>query len=55
MSRTLTISDELYARLEAEARSRGLNTVEELLDQIQIPETELARREDSRSGDRPSA
>lgn len=46
MSRTLTISDELYARLEAEARSRGINTVEEFLDRIQIPEAELSRRED---------
>lgn len=46
MSRTLTISDELYARLEAEARSRGLKTVEEFLDRLQIPEAELARRED---------
>ena len=46
MSRTLTISDELYARLEAEARSRGIDTVEEFLDRIQIPEAELSRRED---------
>ena len=46
MSRTLTISDELYARLEAVARSRGINTVEEFLDRIQLPEAELARRED---------
>lgn len=46
MSRTLTISDELYARLQAEARSHGLKTVEELLDRIQIPEAELSRRED---------
>lgn len=46
MSRTLTISDELYARLEAEARSHGLKSVEEYLDQIQIPEAELSRRED---------
>jgi len=46
MSRTLTISDELYERLEAEAHSRGLKSVEEFLDRIQIPEAELARRED---------
>jgi len=46
MRRTLTISDELYSRLEAEAHRRGLKSVEELLDRIQIPEAELARRED---------
>jgi hypothetical protein len=45
MSRTLTISDEAYERLEAEARSRGLTTVEELLDGLQIPQADLARRE----------
>jgi hypothetical protein len=44
MSRTLTISDELYARLESEARSRGLKTVEELLDQLQVLEADVARR-----------
>lgn len=46
MSRTLTISDELYARLETEAHSRGLTTVEELLDQMQITEAELSGRDD---------
>jgi predicted CopG family antitoxin len=34
MSRTLTISDDLYARLEAEARARGLNSVESLLEEL---------------------
>lgn len=33
MSRTLTISDELYERLEVEARVRGLVSVEGLLEQ----------------------
>jgi hypothetical protein len=34
MSRTLTISDELYERLEGEARSRGLDSVERLLEAV---------------------
>ena len=46
MSRTLTISDDLYARLESEARSRGLTTVEELLAGLQIREADIARREE---------
>jgi hypothetical protein len=44
MSRTLTISDELYARLESEARNRGVKTVEELLDLLQSLETDIALR-----------
>jgi hypothetical protein len=32
MSQTLTISDHLYKRLEAEAQRRGLRRVEELLE-----------------------
>ena len=44
MSRTLTISDELYERLEAEARKRGVKTVEELLDLLQSLETDTALR-----------
>lgn len=35
MSRTITISDELYTRLEAEARLRGLDSVERFLEQWQ--------------------
>ena len=46
MSRTLTISDELYARLESEARSRGLRSVEDLLDRLQSLETDIAQRKD---------
>ncbi|MEK6324938.1 MAG: hypothetical protein AABN33_25120 [Acidobacteriota bacterium] len=45
MSRTLTISDELYERLESEARKRGVKTVEELLDRLQSLETDIALRE----------
>jgi hypothetical protein len=44
MSRTLTVSDELYERLEAEARKRGVKTVEELLDLLQSLETDTALR-----------
>ncbi len=33
MSQTLTISDTLYARLEAAARTRGLSSIEELIEQ----------------------
>ena len=47
MSRTLTISDELYARLESEARDRGLKSVEELLDRLQTLETDIAHRKDA--------
>ena len=43
MSQTLTISDHLLARLEAAARRRGLNSVEQLLETWQAREEELAR------------
>ena len=46
MSRTMTISDELYERLEAEARRRGLKTVEEFLERLQLREADLAHREE---------
>src|SRR5438876_3946469 len=42
MSQTLTISDQLLARLEAAARRRGLNSVEQLLETWQASEEELA-------------
>lgn len=38
------ISDELYARLEAEARTRGLNSVESLLEERSKPD--FSARED---------
>ena len=44
MSRTITISDRLYAKLEAEARTRGFDSVEHFLEQWQAPETESLRR-----------
>src|SRR5438874_1625303 len=43
MSQTLTISDELFSRLEAAARRRGLNNVEQLLETWQGTEEDLAR------------
>jgi hypothetical protein len=46
MSRTITISDELYARLEAEARLRGLDSVEGLLEDWQALEAEAAHRQE---------
>ncbi len=44
MSRTITLSDELYARLEAEARRRGLRSIEHLLDLWQTSADELVQR-----------
>jgi predicted CopG family antitoxin len=44
MSRTITISDELYARLEAEARARGLNNIEHLLEEREQSESDLNER-----------
>ena len=46
MSRTIEISDELYAKLEAEAQSRGLKSVEQLLEQLQTPENKSLHRKD---------
>jgi predicted CopG family antitoxin len=45
MSRTLTISDDLYARLEAEAQARGLNSVERLLEEWRRTEADLNQRQ----------
>ena len=45
MSRTITISDELYARLEAEARTRGLNSIEHLLEEREQSESNLNERQ----------
>ncbi len=45
MSRTITISDELYARLEAEARARGLNNIERLLEEREGSENDLNERQ----------
>jgi len=45
MSRTITISDELYERLQSEARTRGLSSVEQLLEQLRIPASGLSQRQ----------
>jgi hypothetical protein len=43
MNPALNISDSLLARLEAAARRRGLDSVEQLLETWQAHEDELAR------------
>jgi hypothetical protein len=43
MSQTLTISDDLYSRLDAAARRRGLNNVEQLLETWPGADEDLAR------------
>lgn len=45
MSRTLTISDELYARLEKEAQVRGL-TIEHLIEEWERNEAALLQRKE---------
>jgi len=42
----ITISDEVYARLETEARRRGLDSIEQLLEQWPTPESESLRRQE---------
>ncbi|HEV3258447.1 MAG TPA: hypothetical protein VG013_16340 [Gemmataceae bacterium] len=44
MSRTLTLSDELYARLHRAARERGLPGIEQLLEEWQAGEEDRIRR-----------
>jgi hypothetical protein len=44
MSRTVTVSDEVYARLEAEARRRGLGGVEPLIQRWADESEGRARR-----------
>ena len=44
MSRTLTISDELYDRLEAEAQARGLASIEHLLEERERHEANFSQR-----------
>ncbi len=46
MSQTLTISDELYARLKAEARARGLASIERLLEEWERNEAGISQRAD---------
>ncbi len=44
MSRTFTISDELYSRLKSEAQARGLGNIERLLEERQNLEPDLVLR-----------
>ena len=44
MSRTLTISDELYARLEKEAQMRGLS-IERLIEEWERNQADLFKRQ----------
>lgn len=46
MSQTITIPDDLYARLEAKARARGLD-IERLLEEWEQKEADLAQRRES--------
>jgi hypothetical protein len=46
MSRTVTVSDDVYARLEAETRRRGLGGVPDLLEVLLLPPGELERRQE---------
>ena len=46
MSRTLTISDELYGRLEKEAQARGLS-IERLIEEWEQNEARLLQRKDA--------
>jgi hypothetical protein len=46
MSRTVTISDALYDRLEASAHMHGMTGIEQLLEAWQAREDELLRRQD---------
>lgn len=44
MSQTITISDDLFARLEQSARQRGLANLEQLIDAWATAEDDLRRR-----------
>jgi hypothetical protein len=40
MSRTITVPDHVYQRLEAEAHARGLKGIEQLLEQLPLAKAE---------------
>jgi hypothetical protein len=46
MSQTLTISDALYQKLEAEARKQGLNSVEHFIEARLLPPRQLLIEQD---------
>lgn len=45
MSQTLTISDELYTRLETETRAEGFDSIERLLEQKHGPSRQISDEE----------
>ena len=47
MSKTLSISDDLFERLEYVARQRGLNNIEQLLESWQIAEDTPHKRQET--------
>ena len=47
MSRTLRISDDLYVQLEATVQTRGLSSIEQLLEEWQSQEAGLPRRQEA--------
>jgi len=46
LNQTLTISESLYSRLEAEARLRGVS-IEQLLEEWERRESEIKRRQEA--------
>lgn len=44
MSKTLSISDDLYERLECAVRQKGFNSIEQLLESWQTVEDNLHKR-----------
>ncbi|MBW4538924.1 MAG: hypothetical protein KME43_07215 [Myxacorys chilensis ATA2-1-KO14] len=47
MSRSLTISDELYDRLETTAKAQGLDSIERLLEEWEQREADLTQRRET--------
>lgn len=47
MSKTLSISDDLYERLEYVARQKGLYNIEQLLESWQTAEVNLYKRQET--------
>jgi len=47
MSKTLSISDDLYERLEFATRQKGLKNIEQLLESWQIVKDDLQIRQES--------
>ena len=47
MSKTLIISDDLYARLEQAAHQKGLKSIQKLLESWQISKEDLRKRRET--------